>query len=237
LSTLVRVADRLAEQTARLRFGPPVSHVYGPLVYARAPFVEYVTKYGTDPREVVLLGMNPGPWGMAQTGIPFGTVSMVRDWLGIEAAVAKPPEEHPRRPVSGFACGREEISGLRLWGWVRSTFGTPARFFARFFVANYCPLAFLESTGRNRTPDKLPAAERTSLFPLCDEALRTTIEHLRPRWVIGVGQFAERRAGEALQGMPQTVGRIPHPSPASPGANRDWAGKVVQQLRAYGIHV
>ena len=35
-------------------------------------------------KEAVFLGMNPGLWGMAQTGVPFGTVSLVRDWMGIE---------------------------------------------------------------------------------------------------------------------------------------------------------
>ena len=80
----------------------------------------------------LLLGMNPGPWGMAQTGVPFGTVSRVRDWLGIEAPVERPANEHPRRPVLGFGTERDEVSGLRVWGWAQARWGTPERFFERF---------------------------------------------------------------------------------------------------------
>lgn len=234
---LVAIADRLVREVSPLRFGTPVTHVYNPLEYARAPFVEYVKQYGTARREVILLGMNPGPWGMAQTGVPFGEVSLVRDWLGIAAPVKKPKREHPNRPIQGWDCPRSEVSGRRIWGWARDTFGTPAKFFRQFFVANYCPLTFMESSGRNRTPDKLPASERQPLFEACDRALRQTVEALRPRLVIGLGGFAERRALIALEGMNVEVGRILHPSPASPAANTGWAEKAAAQLADYGIEL
>ena len=232
---LLEAADALCRALGRLRFGPPVTHVYNPLVYARAPFAEYLRRYGRGRKQVVLLGMNPGPFGMAQTGVPFGTVELVRDWLGIEAPVGRPRREHPKRPVLGFACPRSEVSGQRLWGWARERFATPERFFARFFVANYCPLAFLEASGRNRTPDKLPAAEREPLFRACDGALRRSIEALAPRSVVGVGAFAEARARDALAGTGIAIGRIPHPSPASPSANRGWAAQAEGALRGLGI--
>jgi len=155
--------------------------------------------------------------------------------MGIDAPVAKPPREHPRRPVWGFACPRGEVSGARLWGWARERFGAPENFFARFFVANYCPLCFMEESGRNRTPDKLPAAERDPLYAVCDMALRRLAEYFRPRWVVGIGAFAERRAREALRGMDIGIGRILHPSPASPLANRHWAAQAEAALAALGI--
>ncbi len=179
--------------------------------------------------------MNPGPFGMAQTGVPFGEVSAIRDWLGIEGVVRKPKTEHPKRPVLGFACPRSEVSGARIWGWARRRFGSPERFFERFFVLNYCPLSFMEASGRNRTPDKLPAAEREPLFYACDRALRAGIEHLRPRFAIGVGAFAEARARAALDGLGLTIGRILHPSPANPRANRGWEGQAEKELRSLGI--
>jgi single-strand selective monofunctional uracil DNA glycosylase len=180
----------------------------------------------------VLLGMNPGPFGMAQTGVPFGEVALVRDWLGIEAPVARPKREHPKRPVAGFACTRSEVSGQRLWGWARERFGSPERFFERFFVANYCPLAFMEESGRNITPDKLARAEREALFAVCDRALVRTVEALRPRVVVGIGNFAAQRAAAALQRSGVAVGSAPHPSPASPAANRGWAAQMDRALRA-----
>lgn len=234
---LLDIADALAAELRTLRFGSPVAYVYNPLEYAREAHSEYVRRYGRGRREVVLLGMNPGPWGMAQTGVPFGEVSLVRDWLGIDVPVGKPDREHPKRPIAGFACERSEVSGARLWGWARDTCVTPARFFSRFFVANYCPLSFLEESGRNRTPDKLPVEERLPLLAACDEALRKTVKHFKPKFVIGVGTFAERRALSALEGMSVTVGRILHPSPASPAANRGWATRATAELADLGIRV
>ena len=177
---LVEIALRLRSDVERLRFAKPVAYVYNPLAYAWKSHRAYLERYGRGRPRVILLGMNPGPFGMAQTGVPFGDVGMVREWLGIEAPVGSPAREHPKRPVTGFRCPRGEVSGQRLWGWARDHFVTPQRFFERFFVANYCPLAFIEAGGRNRTPDKLPRKEGAALFAACDVALQRTVERLRP---------------------------------------------------------
>jgi len=234
-SLLVEIARRLAEEVDRLRFTAPVSHVYNPLDYAWQAHSQYLDLYGDAPKEVLFLGMNPGPWGMAQTGVPFGEVSAVRDWLGISAEIRRPEHEHPKRQIMGLACTRSEVSGARLWGWAREVFGTPTRFFSRFFVANYCPLAFLEEGGRNRTPDKLPAGERGPLLEICDRALIHTVELLQPEIVVGIGAFAEGRARAALEDIDVAIGRILHPSPASPAANRGWAEQATRELRELGV--
>ncbi len=169
-----------------------------------------------------------------QISMPFGEVTAVRDWLAIDAPIGRPEREHPKRPVLGWECHRHEVSGERLWGWARETFGTPEAFFERFFIANYIPLSFMEESGRNRTPDKLPAAERKPLFAVCDRHLRLTIEVLAPRLVVGVGQFAENRARIALDGLGVEIGRILHPSPASPAANRGWSEAAHRQLDGLG---
>jgi single-strand selective monofunctional uracil DNA glycosylase len=225
----------LSERVAALRFAAPVHCVYNPLEYARAPHEQYLSRYGGSSKEVLLLGMNPGPFGMAQTGVPFGDVAMVRDWLGLVAPVGKPRDEHPKRPVLGFECRRAEVSGTRLWGWARDRFGSPERFFRRFFVANYCPLVFMEESGANRTPDKLSAAEQQGVFRACDEALQAIVRELRPQLVVGVGGFAERRARAALASKNIEIGTILHPSPASPLANRGWAPAVERQLAELGV--
>lgn len=237
LTQLEAIIDDLLDELKPLRFTAPVSHVYNPLEYARAPYSGYLQRYAASPIEVVLIGMNPGPWGMAQTGIPFGEVTAVRDWLDIEAPVGIPARMHPKRPVTGFKCARSEVSGRRLWGWAKKTFDTPQNFFSRFFVANYCPLMFMETSGRNRTPNQLRANERKPLQEACDRALRRTLEALSPRYVIGVGLFAEKRARVALSGAEITIGRITHPSPANPKANRGWEAIVEQELADLGIVV
>jgi single-strand selective monofunctional uracil DNA glycosylase len=220
----------LSERVDALSFGPPVTHVYNPLAYAREPAWRFLERAGGARGRVLLLGMNPGPYGMVQTGVPFGTVSRVRGWLGIVDAVGQPAVEHPKRPVNGFDCPREEISGERFWGWAEERFGTPERFFERFFVANYCPLVFMEASGRNRTPDKLSAAERRELFAVCDDALRRLVAVLEPGAVVGVGKFAEDRARAALDEPDVAIARVLHPSPASPVANRGWAEQAEAQL-------
>ncbi|MEC5399218.1 uracil-DNA glycosylase family protein [Uliginosibacterium sp. H1] len=232
--TLIAAARTLSEALAPMRFAAPITHVYDPLTYAWAPHELYLRRFGNAPRRVVFLGMNPGPFGMVQTGVPFGEIAAVRDWMGIEAAVTKPPVENPARPIEGFACPRSEVSGRRLWGLFAERFGAADDFFADHFVANYCPLAFFEG-GRNATPDKLPAAEQVPLLAACDAHLRTLVEALQAEWVIGVGAWSETRARAACAGLSVRFGRVLHPSPASPAANRGWSAAATKQLVEQGI--
>ena len=215
--------------------GPAVAYIYAPLEYAWPLHQLYLRQYGQGLKSVVFLGMNPGPFGMTQTGVPFGEIKAVRDWLKLRGPVGKPANQHPRRPVEGLDCPRTEISGLRLWGLFASRFGTPERFFTDHFVVNYCPLAFMSSTGRNITPDALPRSVRQSLQDICDRHLRHVIAILRPRVVVGVGGFAANRAREALHDLPIQIAQILHPSPACPASNRDWGGQVTEQLTAAGV--
>ncbi len=229
---LIAAARRLCAGVAKPEFAPPVTHVYNPLEYAWPAHEIYLSRFGKGRKRVLFLGMNPGPFGMAQTGIPFGQITAVRDWLGVHTDIGRPRKEHGTRPVLGFDCHRSEISGERLWGLFAKRFGSPDKFFEEHLVMNYCPLAFLEESGRNRTPDKLLPAERTALFALCDRHLREIVRILQPEWLIGVGDFAARRARESLIGNETVhVGQILHPSPASPAANKDWAGTATTQLR------
>ncbi len=235
--TLIETYRRLGKKVGALRFAEPVSHVYNPLAYARAAHELYLERFGGLGARVVMLGMNPGPFGMVQTGVPFGDVRMVRDWLKIKAKIQRPKHEHPKRPVLGFDCGRSEVSGTRLWTWAQERYQQPERFFARFLVLNYCPLCFMEESGRNRTPDKLPAQERQALYANCDQALTEVADQIRPELVVGIGAFATGRAHKALAGLGLEIGTVLHPSPASPKANRGWAGQAETELRALGIEL
>jgi single-strand selective monofunctional uracil DNA glycosylase len=218
-----------------LKFGAPVAYVYNPLAYAWASYEAYLRRFADGPKRVVFLGMNPGPFGMVQTGVPFGEVAAVRDWLKLQTAVGRPLREHPRRPVDGFDCPRSEVSGRRLWGLFATRFKSPAQFFDQHIVLNYCPLAFLESSGRNLTPDKLAASERTALFATCDEHLRGVVGLLRPEWLIGIGDFAFKRAQQVFSDGAPKLGRVLHPSPASPAANRGWPALATRQLQTLGV--
>ena len=233
---LIIAARELSRAVSTLRFGTPVTHVYDPLDYAWRPHEAWLRRYGEGRKRVVFVGMNPGPFGMMQTGVPFGEIAAVRDWMGVQAPVRRPANEHPKRPIEGFACRRSEVSGGRLWGWAAERFGPASAFFERCFVLNYCPLVFLEASGRNFTPEKLPAAELRPLQDACDAHLRAAIAALQPEWVIGVGGYAMKRIQAALgAAAPVRIDQILHPSPASPAANRGWAPQVDAQLARLGV--
>lgn len=218
---LARIARRLARETAALEWQTP-SHVYNPLTYAWPSYREYLRRYGSQRGRVLLLGMNPGPWGMTQTGVPFGDVVMVREWFGINASLGKElPPQHRKYPILGMACHRNEGSGSRLWRWAEARLGTPDAFFDRFFVWNYCPLLFI-GDDHNLIPERLSRREADALHAVCDRALMAAVRALQPAAVVGIGRYAERRAHE-LFGDTIDIGYLPHPSPASPAANRDWA--------------
>lgn len=231
---LTVISRDLADAVDRLAFGGKVAHVYNPLRYAREPHECYVKRFATTRGITLMLGMNPGPWGMAQTGVPFGEVSVVRSWLGVDGTIERPAHEHPKRPILGWDCQRREVSGARLWGWARDRFGSPEAFFAKFFVWNYCPLCFMTETGANHTPDKLSRDEREALYEVCDRALVDVVKALEPRLVVGIGAFAKGRASDALADSGVQVASILHPSPASPAANQGWTQKVEAQLREVG---
>lgn len=228
----------LARDADRLVFSAPVRYVYDPLSYARVPYEMYLARFAAGKKRVVFLGMNPGPWGMAQTGVPFGEVAAVKTWLGISGSVKSPAVFHPRVPVMGFSCERSEVSGARLWGLLRDEFGPADRMAHDVFVSNYCPLMFLDEEGRNLTPDRIGKADQESLFAVCDRYLETVVETLRPEWLVGIGRFAEGRLSAMIERTKRAgtlVTSITHPSPANPRSNKDWAGQISAQLVREGV--
>ncbi|MFK7910163.1 MAG: uracil-DNA glycosylase family protein [Akkermansiaceae bacterium] len=237
--SLITASRQLTSELKPLQFADPVSHVYLPTEYAQRSHELYLEKYGSGRKKVLLLGMNPGPWGMAQTGVPFGEIPAVRDWMGISTAVDKPENEHPKRPIEGFDCERSEVSGRRLWGLFAEKFPEADDFFKDHYVSNYCPLVWMGETGKNITPDKLPKSEMEPVEKACREHLAAVIDALQPEWLIGVGAYAEKKLLEAVKEyFPDRefrTGKILHPSPASPIANRGWEPQAEKQMLDMGV--
>lgn len=230
-----RLRDTLEGYPERAPSGD-VAYILNPLEYAWERHLDYLERHATAKVEAVFLGMNPGPWGMAQTGVPFGSPDLVREFLGISGPVRPVTRTHESRAIVGFEGDRTEVSGQRLWGGVRQCFGTPAAFFARFFVLNYCPLVLQSETGSNVTPDKVPGALLGDAFAACDAHLAAALRILRPKTVIGVGAWATKQAARVVEtnSLGLAIGTILHPSPASPAANRGWLEAVRPQLEALG---
>ena len=231
---LTKAALELRESLRGHTFPEPVAYTYQPLDYAWDNHAAYLEKYGSGKKRAVFLGMNPGPWGMTQTGVPFGEIAAVRGWLQIEGPVGKPEGECPKRPVTGFSCPKSEVSGRRLWGLFQELYGSAEDFFEDNFVANFCPLVWMTETGANVTPDKIPAASMTPVVEACQVHLAKTLEALEPEILVGIGVWAEKQL-KAVARPGQVVGKILHPSPASPAANRDFAGTATKQLQQLGL--
>ena len=205
---------------------------YNPLDYAWDAHEAYLMQMGGSGARTVILGMNPGPHGMGQMGIPFAATSVVRDLLGITGIPVNQPEAADlRRPVVGLEYPREEVSGTRLWGLLAEHYGDAGAIASSVFLVNHCPLMlFSGPRAANITPDKVGGKSAQALLERCDQHLREVVVALDAQRVIGVGRFAESRARSALTDDAVEVVGCWHPSPASPLANRnagaDWRANV-----------
>lgn len=227
------VAGRdLAEELRHLTFSDPVTHTYLTVDYAADGYEAYLKKFGNSRKKILFLGMNPGPYGMVQTGVPFGEIAVVREWMKLSPQVGKPEHEHPKRKITGMDCPKSEVSGRRLWGYFSEKFPNVEDFFVDHLVINFCPLVWMKDTGANLTPDKIKAAEIVAVDAACHKHLRRLIEILEPQYFIGVGAYAEKQMALAVNeiGCEGIVAKILHPSPASPVANRGWAEAADKQL-------
>ena len=209
-----------------------VDTVYNPLAYAWEPHRSYLELASGEGAKTLLLGMNPGPHGMGQMGIPFAATSVVRDLLKItNLDVGQPRTPHPKRPISGLDWPKEEVSGTRLWGLLANEYGSAESIFKSVFLLNHCPLMlFSGERATNITPDKITGPTTKALLERCDEHLREVVDIMQIERVIGVGRYSEKRALNALSGIDISVTTCWHPSPASPLANRnkgeDWKKNV-----------
>lgn len=222
MSAAIDAARWLRDATAKLEPQEPVAITYNPLVYAWEPQKEYLRRYGQGRKKALIVGMNPGAWGMGQNGIPFGERELAGEWLGLGGTpVGRPEVEHPKRPVRGWENTRSEASGKRLWGFLRDTYETPERALRDMLIVNHCPLLMFNEAGTNITPDKLRKADREEICAVCDEGLVRMIDALEPEVLIGVGKYAEGRCELVAEGRDIEVTCMLHPSPASPLANRE----------------
>ena len=209
-----------------------VDVVYNPLAYAWEPHRAYLESAAGGGAKTLLLGMNPGPHGMGQMGIPFAATSVVRDLLKItDLEVGQPRNPHPKRPVSGLDWPKEEVSGTRLWGLLADEYGDAGSIFKSVFLLNHCPLMlFSGDRATNITPDKIAGPTTRKLLERCDQHLREVVGIMQIERVIGVGRYSEKRAYNALSSIGVEVTTCWHPSPASPLANRnggaDWRANV-----------
>jgi len=170
---------------------------------------------------------------MAQTGVPFGATAMARNVLHIEEREVKTPlGAHPKRPVEGLSMQRQEVSGTRFWSMLADHYGSTESIFSNIYVVNHCPLLLLGETGRNVTPVDLPQSVIEPVLKACDRHLKSVVDVMGIEAVVGVGNYAKKRAKSVLDEV--RIDSMWHPSPASPLANRnggaDWRANAISKI-------
>lgn len=199
-----------------------VQYVYNPVDYAYAGYSRYVRKYLKSSKKILFVGLNPGPYGMCQTGIPFGDVSTVKEWMELEMDISKPLDECPKKPVDGLKCTTVEQSGKRFWGFFKKKCGAADNFFRNAFVINYCPIAFFDRSGKNVTPNELEVSSREELEKICDEYLEKVVEMVKCEIIICVGRYAEHKVKSIfIDNSEINILYMKHPSPQV-GSEDNW---------------
>ena len=208
--------------------------IYNPLDYAKDNYYEYLQNYVNEYIDNIFLGMNPGPYGMVQTGIPFGEINYVKNYLKINNTVNKPKTEHCKKIITGMNTERSEISGFRFWSLIKSKYQTAELFAEKNAVLNYCPLCFIENTqkGKNITPEMLSKSDKNQINICCDEYLKNIIMLIQPKKLIGIGSYAYKRFCK-VSTLPTFY--MLHPSPLNPKANKNWIENEKNFLIENGI--
>lgn len=207
--------------------------VYNPLNYASLLHNQFLNR-NTNTIDNLFMGMNPGPFGMAQNGVPFGATSKVKDFLKINGSVDLVLDAHPKLPIVGLEMKREEESGKRFWSVMEEIYGNCEEFFKHSFATNYCPLAFIDkgSTAKNITPDKLSKQDQKKIELVCDEFLEKQINILKPKRIIAIGRYSEKMALKNKDKI--EVLYLFHPSPANPKGFSYWKeGKAKEDIEKW----
>ena len=279
---LIKTTRILADDLHALRRPAGVSHVYNPLRYMWPAHERFLSRHyvtdrasapdgrldfyepagATRPRRYLILGMNPGPHGMVQTGLPFGDVVNAAAMLGYRTGDQVPApdlagvELHPSRPVIGLSATRREASGERLWGGLAAIFGGLEQTLAACFAANYCPLAYFadDAQGTNVTPEDFgkktikgepnprhDPGYAAELDKVCLPYLVRVARAMRVEVILAVGRYAEAKANiiAALQpddsrpARPKVV-YLTHPSPLATRSAGEWATMARHALENAG---
>ena len=229
----LRLSEDCNKEINRILQHKSVAFVTNPLDYAWEYHEQFIDKWSNFGARTLLLGMNPGPYGMAQTGVPFGATAMARDVLDMEERqILTPSGAHPKRPIEGLSMERQEVSGTRFWSMLSTHYGSTEAIFSNIYVVNHCPLLILGETGRNVTPVDLPKSTIEPVLKACDRHLERVVEIMGIEAVIGVGNYAKKRAQSILNH--DHIDSMWHPSPASPLANRnggkDWRANAISKI-------
>ncbi|KAF7991960.1 hypothetical protein HCN44_010761 [Aphidius gifuensis] len=223
-NNLLNIELNLSINLDKLNYNNPIDYIYCPIIYAKTVHFNYLNKYCRDKKNIMILGMNPGPWGMSQTGVPFGEINIVIDWLKINGHIDKPKRQHEQRQVDGFSCKRSEISGRKFWSLFKKLSNNPDTFFRHCFLRNFFKPTIIIII--------IAGPEQKKLQEFCDQALIEVIKILDVKVIIGVGRFSEQRAKKVVKTakLSTKVLWMIHPSPRAT-IGKNWQNLTLDFLK------
>ena len=186
---IIELYKSLNIELDELKFFPPCFYVYNPLSYCFESFKIYFEYLNTEEEINLFFGINPGPFGMAQTGIPFGDKETVKNYLKIEPKIDidKIPKQHPKKQILGLEVKRVEKSGRIFWGVIKEFYPEKYDFFKSNFVLNFCPLCFLDEQGRNITPKVLRKEDQIALYKILEIFMLKLFKLIKIKKLIAIG--------------------------------------------------
>jgi single-strand selective monofunctional uracil DNA glycosylase len=235
------MARQLARATGWLVLNPGR---YGERWHAR-----FRRAYPMSPRPLLVFGLNPGPYGMAQTGVPFTDLKRLESALpGLWKDLVASGEPVTRPGLAPPSLARHltrtfESSSVRVYRFLERAYGRPELALREVVFVNPCPLLFIDpETGANRTPADLPRALRArkaaELVHAFEELRRATVleavAELEPRGAILLGRDVAAAVGEALRAAlgARSVVEWEHPARAVP---ETWSRGLADELRKRGL--
>ncbi|XP_037927861.1 single-strand selective monofunctional uracil DNA glycosylase-like [Teleopsis dalmanni] len=210
-----------------------ITHIYNPVEYAADLHCEYLRKYLDRPKRVVFLAVHPEQNGMAQTGVPFGNVSTVRDMMKLCGEVKQPNRLHPKHPVLGLNCHINEPSGVRFWGLMDKIAGSLDTFSEQCFVHTFCPLLFFNEYGRTIEPCVLPFEIKYPMRDLLVEALCKEMKLVQPEIIVVTGNYVYNGL-QRSELYAKTLLVMTNPHPWVPN-NHNWVRRSERWLYQYDI--
>ena len=205
--------------------------VWNPQLYGLPLYRRFAAEHLPHARGgIVAFGLNPGKYGMAQTGIPFTDVTRAaRVGIAIE-----PPGLAPASLRPFLKSYRVERSSASVYGLLDEAWGSPREGWRALWAVAPCGLLFLEKDGENVTPADARLARRDDVRELRLRVIRESIAAAKPRGVLLLGQDVARVAAEALAAEDVLV--VDHPVARGPGRRGPawWAQTVTEAVRKKG---
>ncbi|XP_073819638.1 uncharacterized protein isoform X2 [Musca autumnalis] len=187
--------------------------IYNPLDYDAAKIhKDYLKRYLKGPKRVLFVTMNPASHGELQTGIPFGHMPTIREYMKLKSTIIDSPVPHPSEDEEQ----ERENNSIYFWQMIREIFYSQnfflSKFFQQRFVHSFCPLAFIDGEKQFVTLENLPdKTYRKEVTKACVHILEKQLKLLQPDMVIVMGGYVHGNMQRSKYCKTKLLPQIPNP--------------------------